>query len=135
MRFTVTSNGGLERLQRRLERVARGAHRRPVAEAVGKVGVELIEQGFEEGHAPDLSPWKPTKKGNAPLIGETRDLSTSADYEPAEDGVTLKVEDWKAGFHQETRPMLPEGELPKPWRHPIEQAGAKALHDALTGDR
>ncbi len=131
MRFSVTNNGGLERLQRRLERVARGEHRRAVAEAVGKAGVELIKQGFEEGHAPDLAPWKPTQKGNAPLIGPTRDLSTSAGYEPDDDGVTLKVEDWKAGFHQETRPMLPEGELPAPWQEPIEQAGAEALRKAL----
>ena len=135
MRFTVSNNGGLERLQRRLERVMRGEHRRPIAVAVGKTSVELIEQGFAEGHAPDLAPWKPTKRGNAPLIGPTRDLSTSATYEPDNDGVTLKVEDRKAIFHQSTRPMLPEGTLPEPWQDPIEEAGAKVLREVLTNDR
>ena len=140
MRITRKSNGGLERLIARLERVAKGAHRRPVAEAVGKAAVQMVNYGFAAGQAPSGAAWQETEAGNAPLIGETRELSTSAEYEPSDSGVKIIVKDDKAGFHQggtsrgiPARPMLPEGELPGPWRGPIEEAGVEALRKVIEG--
>lgn len=138
MRITRQSNGGLDRLIRRVERVAAGQHCRPVAEAVGKAAVQMVNYGFAAGQAPSGAAWAETEAGNRPLIGETRELSTSAEYEARDDGVEIRVTDDKAGFHQggtsrgiPARPMLPDGEMPGPWRGPIEEAGAEALRKVL----
>lgn len=142
MRISRVSNGGLARLIQRVERVATGKHRRPVAEAVGEAAVKLIEDGFAEGKAPDGSHWAPTHRGNPPLIGPTLALSTSVTAEPNEDSVEIMVTDAKAIFHQggtsrqghqiiPARPMLPEAELPSMWRGPIEEAGSEALRKVL----
>lgn len=133
------SNGGLDRFIRRVERVAAGRHKRPVADAVGEEAVKLVNYGFAAGQGPSGAAWAETEAGNRPLIGDTRALSTSAEYEASDDAVEIKVTDTKAIYHQggtkrgiPARPMLPEGELPAGWRAPIEEAGAEALRKVLS---
>lgn len=116
MEVTVTSNGGLDAFRDKLERLADGEHRRGLHKALAAEAKALITQGFQEGRAPNGRAWRPTLKGNPPLRGDTLKLSTSAEAEPTDAGIVVKVADWKATFHQATRPMLPSGSLPSLWR-------------------
>lgn len=77
----------------------------------------LVEAEFAGSHDPHGVPWKPTVRGNQPLI-DTGAMAASV----TADGLAITVTDWKAIFHQHgtrrgipARPMLPNGHMPPDW--------------------
>lgn len=128
--FEVSGTGGegLRELETKLAVLAGGSYRQVIHTDVASAVGNLVKQEFATGTGPDGKPWKPTQRGNQPLIGKTRDLSNSVNATPTSDGVRIEVTDWKAGFHQTgtrrgipARPMLPDGKMPAPWRPVIRE--------------
>ena len=128
--FTLSGSGGdgLDAFAARLTRLASSEGIRGLNETAGEAVKDKVVNEFRTGTGPTGRAWKPTLAGNQPLIGETRDLSSSVAMYPTSDGFIIAVGDWKAIFHQDgtrrngrivipARPMLPTGEtLPAPWR-------------------
>lgn len=131
------SDGGLERLARRLEAAGK-ADLRELHDEVGEGIVAAVDKGFATSTDPYGRAWLPTKAGNKPLHGRTLDLSTSARFVPLSNGVEIQVTDPKSVFHQggtrrrisggtrshiPARPMLPVGgRMPDSWRDAIRVA-------------
>jgi phage virion morphogenesis protein len=80
----------------------------PVMAEIGEIGLESIQRNFEEGRAPDGTPWTPlatsTKKRKRHpehiLIGDTQDLFKSIHPEPHKDYVTIGTNVIYAAVHQ-----------------------------------
>ncbi len=104
MTFALTrkSSGGLERFAAGLDRMADGAWKEPVVTVIGEELLALTHEGFEQGIAPDGTPWLPTLAGNDPLIGKTRALSGSVELAPGPDdlSVGVRITDEKVLWHQ-----------------------------------
>lgn len=93
----------MRRLGRELQKLASGGWKRTAAEAAGAELAALVREGFDTSRAPNDRPWKPTVKGNKPLIGETGELSGSVGYTSRVGrtfGASVEVRDRKAVFHQ-----------------------------------
>lgn len=139
MRFTVSSNGGLERLQQRLERVARGEHRRRMAEAAAVEVRALVAEEFPAGQDPAGQSWATKADGAESHLTKTGTLADSFDISADEDGVSIANSTPYAGFHQggtsrmPERQMVPEDGLPIVWRVRINEAAASALREELEG--
>lgn len=135
----VSSNGGLEAFAAKFQALASGKFQHQVSEAAGNEIKGLVEAEFRSSTDPYGRSWTPTKAGNTPLIGKTKNMSTSVDMKVLGDGFLIIVTDWKALFHQAgtvrgipARPMLPvNGSMPPAWRTVIENAVRAQLHAAL----
>lgn len=133
-----TSDGGLEAFAARLE--ALGTGREAFHKACADAVKPLVEAEFAQGADPFGMSWTSTVRGNDPLIGATRMLSTSVQSVPTADGFDIIIGDWKAIFHQygtrrgiPPRPMLPDGKMPPAWRDAMKQAFTTWLQDSLAG--
>lgn len=141
--FAISSTGGagVASYLEKLRMLASQGHRADMHEAAADAVKPLVVADFKNSTDPYGAAWKPTKLGNSPLIGPTRDLSTSVRVEPTTDGFIVMVTDWKAIFHQAgtkhipARPMLPVGgKMPPAWRAAIERSVRSFLaYTILTG--
>ncbi len=127
MRASVTNSGGIAALQKSLQRVSKREWQKPLYERIGARLHKLVDQGWEKRAAPDGAAWAPTGRSN-PVLEELRDMRGSTKHEVVSNGITLKVDDWKAAFHQYgtsrgivPRKMLPEGQLPAEWVEAIQE--------------
>lgn len=97
---------------------------------VGEALTDLVVEGFQKSTDPYGNRWKPTKRGNPPLVW-TGDLAASPAFTSDANGVTLEVSDWKAVFHQGTRMMLPGWTLPTTWEERVRTIFTAHVHRKL----
>jgi phage gpG-like protein len=140
MKLTVESDGGLSAFRQRVTRVAKGEHRLPVARGVAKAVQSLLEDEFQRGRDPDGRMWMRKADGNPSHLTDTRVMREDRTVEAEAGEVTITIQAPYAVHHQHgtsrmpQRQILPEGELPPPWRSPVEEGGAEALRRILTGE-
>jgi len=137
MKITVSNNGGVERFQRRLERIARGEHRLPIAQAAAGEVRELIAEEFAQGQDFTGWPWASKADGERSFLTESHELAGAFEITAEEDGVSIANPTPYAGCHQggtsrmPARKMLPEDELPPEWEERIGNAGHEVFHEML----
>ncbi len=127
---TGKSDGGLDAYLAKLQALANGDWKAPVAEAAGAACNELVKQGFTDGKAPDGTAWAPTKAGNSPPLTRTGTMAASPEATASGDGFELTVAD-PAIYHQATRPMLPEDDLPPAYSEAIQGAFKTHLEEVF----
>lgn len=139
MKASVTASGGLAAYQKRLVALSKGAWREPLYDRIGKRLHELVEKGWETRTDPYGQGWKPTQQPN-PILEETAAMRGKVAHEVVSNGITLKVDDWKAAFHQYgtkrgivPRRMLPSGELPEAWAEAIQEEADAFFDEWLAG--
>ncbi len=133
MRVSHSSNGGLENLERNLGQIGAGLWKPVVSQVLAGEVADASRDDFAAGRAPDGSKWKPTKKGGHPLV-ETGALGSSISAKPlagGKAGAEIRNTDYKAAFHQGTRPMIPSGKMPASWASRVDEACRGALRRLL----
>jgi len=139
--FELSGSGGagLAAFAARLERLASGAAKPAMHKAVADAVKDMVVNEFRTGTDPYGNAWKATIAGNPPLIGPSKDLSTSVGTIITSDGFIIMVSDWKAIFHQggtkrgiPARPMLPtRSAMPSKWRTAIKDAFNIYMQNAI----
>ena len=131
--------GGLAAFEGRLKRLASGDWRKPLYERIGARLHELVKQGWTRRAAPSGDPWKPTTRAN-PILEDSGRMRASTSYEVTSNGITLRVNDFKAAFHQYgtsrgivPRKMLPEGNMPPEWVAAIQEETDAFFKEWLKG--
>ncbi len=142
MKLTSSGNiADLGRFERGLDDIAAGGWKDDASVEMAAEAEALVADEFASGKDPTGTGWWPTVKGNQPLIGKTKALSTSAKGTGGGKGgtATITVTDWKAVFHQggtyvngrrhiPARPILPrDGAMPAGWGARIGAAAQRAL--------
>jgi len=117
------------------------AEKRGVGDATraAREGVEAEYTGeFAAGRDPFGAPWKPTQRGNTPLIGPTLQLANAEiSHDSVSAGGVVRVKpvrywvfhqagsDWGTGAGVPTRQILPYG--PSKWDAPIQAGISRAV--------
>ena len=117
-------------LEANLRFMSSPAGKRELYDRIGQRLVALMQQEWDTQSDAHGNPWAPTTRPN-PILFDSGAMSSSKSYEIASNGVTLRVEDVKAAWHQYgtsrgivPRKMLPDGTLPTAW--------VVAIQDELT---
>lgn len=141
--FDISGSGGagLDAFAARLQRLASPEGQQAMNKAAGEVVKDLVLNGFRTGTDPYGNAWRATVAGNQPLIGPSRELSTSVGMVVTSEGFIIVVSDWKAVFHQggtkrgiPARPMLPtRTTMPPKWRVGMTVSIKLYLETALRG--
>ena len=131
------SGGAFAGLADRLDDLANLGEQK-MAENGAKAAQEALDREFAEERKPNGGKWKRKKRPNGkPTLEASGDMKDSAKAVPGPNGEILLTVDGPAEFHQHgtskmaARQILPEGNLPKRWSGPIDEAAHKAIHGLM----
>ncbi len=98
----------------------------------------LLKEEFDNGTDPYGNPWTPLlpqtirRKGGDTRILRDTDALSSGTIAKASQGAGVEIVSIEYGqYHQATRQILPEGELPTAWQDVIEQATERAFKKVM----
>lgn len=111
-------------------------HYRTLAEVPSQVSREAaesikasIELQFDQGCDPYGNPWLPLAPSTIargrfpPPLTDSHDLRDSITVTPMSgSGIQIDVGEDYGIYHQKTRPILPEAEMPLPWKEAIQKS-------------
>lgn len=142
MKFSHSSDGGLDAFADRLELVSEEAPR-ALSEAMAEGIEKAIDAGFAAQSAPDGSPWEARKAptGSWPILDRNGDMKDTRKATPDESGVDVTFALEPTIFHQHgtkkmvARPVLPWGKAAPRWTDAMDKACGDKLRAMLEGQR
>lgn len=133
--------GDIEKLglaAKAFRRLASGEARRVLSLVLANEALELIDEGFSTGKAPDGSAWAPLKHRSGQPLRDTGRLQRGWFVVQATGtGFTVGNATAYAAHHQygapeagiPARPMVPTGKLPPAWNNALDEAAREFLED------
>lgn len=134
----ITGVESVERLGKKLHKVAEGRWRRALMSNVAEEVIELVREGFERESDPYGAKWAGLKSRSGRILQDTGGLRTSFHRKSLSDTeTTVGAGKSYARYHQDgtkrmpARKMVPDGDIPGEWRSRINEIAALAIKHAF----
>lgn len=134
----ITGVESVERLGKKLHKVAEGRWRRALMSNVAEEVIELVREGFERESDPYGAKWAGLKSRSGRILQDTGGLRSSFHRKAlSETSTTVGAGKSYARYHQDgtkrmpARKMVPDGDIPGEWRSRINEIAALAIKQAF----